>query len=523
MLTEAAAIPTGARVIAPDGSMSYAELDERSRRLATGLARLGVAGGDAVAVWLPNVAAWLELEFALARLGAVAVAVNTRFGPHELQQLLARSRSRVLVCGGEAERSGHGEVLGQLDWPALPYLAAVVHLSGTSAPLPSDVRAVPYRELLAQPALHEDQSGAPTPCNVFTSSGTTASPKLVVHHQAAIAAHSRAVGSCFGYEASDAVILAMLPLCGVFGFNTALAAIAAAASLVLLPGFTAELAVDAIARHGVTHTNGTDEMVRRILAVAGEAPQRLDSLRDVGFASFGGEPEALVAAGDRFGVRLRGVYGSSEVQALIARADGAAQRRAIAGGSLVSEQINIRIRDPGTGALVGTGQLGALEIRGPNIMTGYLDDPQASADVFTDDGFLRTGDLAELEPGGRGFRYVARQNDALRLGGYLVSPREIEAFIEDLDGVIAAQVVAVDVAGAARPFAFIRSADGFSCDEAAIRAACAARLARYKIPVRVVCVDSFPTTPSANGERVQRAVLRQRAASLLAAERSEGR
>ena len=85
----------------------------------------------------------------------------------------------------------------------------------------------------------------------------------------------------------------MLPLCGVFGFNTALAAIAAAAPLVLLPSFTAELAVDVIARYGITHTNGTDEMARRILAVAEGAPQRLDSLRDVGFASFGGDAEAL--------------------------------------------------------------------------------------------------------------------------------------------------------------------------------------------------------------------------------------
>lgn len=523
LLTRAAAAPTVPGLISPDGFMAYADLDYRSRRAAGGLAELGVAAGDTVAVWLPNIPAWLELEFALARLGAVAVAVNTRFGPHELQQLLADSRTRVLVCGSDAEHSGFWDVLDRLDWPALPKLATVVHLGHTPASVPSYIQTVPYDEVLAHHALHKDGCWPAASCNMFTSSGTTAMPKLVVHQQAAIVAHSSAVAKRFGYEADDAVVLAMLPLCGVFGFNTALGAIAAAASLVLLPSFKAEVAIDLIARYGVTHTNGTDEMVRRIFDAAEGTPQRLDSLREVGFASFGGDAEALVSAGDRIGVTLRGVYGSSEAQALIARADGPARRRATAGGRLVSEHIKVRVRDPGTRALLGPGRSGALEIRGPNLMMGYFDDTQASADAFTEDGFLRTGDLAELEPGGRGFRYIARQGDALRLGGHLVGPREIEKFIEGLDGVIAAQVVAADVAGAARPVAFIRAAEGFSCGETAIRDACAARLARYKVPVRVVRVDAFPTAPSANGERVQRAVLRELAATLVTDEGGAGR
>ncbi|HEY7074426.1 MAG TPA: AMP-binding protein [Solirubrobacteraceae bacterium] len=444
------------------------ELDERARRLAAGLEARGVGAGDRVAVWLPNVQAWLELELALARLGAIAVAVNTRFRAREAQDVVDRSGARLLVHAPACERVDAERVeLG----PA-------------------------YEALLDHPPLEDDRADPDAACNVFTSSGTTGLPKLVVHRQGGIVAHSRAVADAFGYRADDAVVLAMLPLCGVFGFNTALGALAGGARLVLLEEFDADAAVRLIDRERVTHTNGSLEMLRRVLA-AGDVP----SLREAGFAAFSGDARALVDAGDRLGKRFYQCYGSSEVQALMAHAPAAAPAaaRALAGGPPVSGAIAVRVSDEGE-----------LEVRGPHVLAGYLGDEVPDV---TDDGFFRTGDIAEADAE-RGFVYVARAGDALRLGGYLVSPREIEAFLEEQPGVQAAQVVGVEADGQTRAVAF---AVGDFAEDAVLER-CRAELARFKVPRRVLALDAFPTTPSANGERVRRGELRRLGAEALGAD-----
>jgi fatty-acyl-CoA synthase len=444
-----------------------AELSERSRRLAAGLEARGVRAGDRVAVWLPNVPAWLELEFALARLGAIAVAVNTRFRAREAQDVVDRSGARLLVCAPDCER-----------------------VDAERVELGSALEA-----LLEHPPLEDDRASADAACNVFTSSGTTGLPKLVLHRQGGIVAHSRAVAGAFGYD-TDAVVLAMLPLCGVFGFNTALGALAGGARLVLLEEFDAGEAVALIERHGVTHTNGALEMLRRILQISEVA-----SLREAGFAAFSGDARALVDAGDRLGKRFYQCYGSSEVQALMAHApaEAPAAARAVAGGPPVSKAIEVRVNADGE-----------LEVRGPNVLAGYLGDDEPD---LTDDGFVRTGDVAEPDAE-RGFVYVARGGDALRLGGYLVAPREIEAFLEEQPGVESAQVVGVEADGQTRAVAFALG----DFEEDAVLERCRAELARFKVPRRVIGLDAFPTTPSANGERVRRGELRRRAAELLGAD-----
>ena len=254
-----------------------------------------------------------------------------------------------------------------------------------------------------------------------------------MHAQRGIVAHARAVAAGFGYDAPDCVALAMLPLCGVFGYDSALGALAGGAPVVLQEAFDAGEAARLVERHRVTHANGSDAMVLRLLAAAPDPP-----LREAGFAAFDGDPRAVVDAGDAAGTTAYMCYGSTEVQALLAHApqDGPPERRAIAGGTPVSPETTVRV--------AGDGE---LEVRGPSVMAGYLGDERPD---LTDDGFLRTGDLGRELDGG-GFAFTARRGDALRLGGFLVSPREIEAFLEQGDDIAEAAVVAVEHEGACVP------------------------------------------------------------------------
>ncbi|MBT5276658.1 hypothetical protein [Ilumatobacter sp.] len=215
------------------------------------------------------------------------------------------------------------------------------------------------------------------------------------------------------------------------------------------------------------------------------------------------------------GATLTGLYGMSEVQALFTLRDpnGDATDRTRAGGTMASPDASYRVVD------------GELQLRGPSLFAGYLAEggERVDADLTAqhqDSGWFRTGDLAEPN-GDRGFEFIARMADVLRLGGFLVSPTEIEAVLVDDSQVLAAQVVAVDMPSGARPVAFVvlnndpasTSAEHF--DEAAAIERCRDQLARYKVPVRVLVVDEFPTTPGPNGTKVQKAKLRQLAASAL--------
>ena len=227
----------------------------------------GIGRGDRIAVWLPNCDAWVELALAAKRVGAMVIAVNTRFRAREVQDILTRSEAKALAYWP----GFHG-----IDFDAI--LADVE----TEAQL-IDARSLPSGE-------DEDASDPEAPWMVFTSSGTTGKPKLVVHTQGGIDAHGRAVADAFGYRADDAVVLCMLPLCGVFGFCTLAGALAAGARYVLLDVFDAERAAELIASERVTHTNGSDEMIKQLLE------HDTGTLREAGFAAFSHEPRPLIDA-----------------------------------------------------------------------------------------------------------------------------------------------------------------------------------------------------------------------------------
>jgi fatty-acyl-CoA synthase len=208
-----------------------------------------------------------------------------------------------------------------------------------------------------------------------------------------------------------------------------------------------------------------------------------------------------------------GLYGMSEVQALYAvqPLDLPLVERIVGGGRPISAQSEVRVRDPDSGEILGPGEPGELEIKGPSLMKEYYLNPEATAEEFTTDGFLRTGDLGQLTGDGR-FLYLQRMGDVLRLGGFLVSPAEIEHHIISHPSVSDSQVVGIRTAeGSTRAVGFVIMNPGAKFDEAGLRQHCLDGLARFKAPVRIFAVDEFPTTPSANGTKIQRAELRRMA------------
>ncbi len=505
----------GVALIDRDQPVTAAALDDESRRVAQGLYDLGVREGDRVAIWLPNVSAWLACFFACARLGAITVAVNTRFRSSEIADIVGRSGANVLIYWPAFRHIDFDGILRDAGIAKLDTLKTVVTYSepGDAAIDHSALGkpVVAYRELSAQAPYPHDHARADLGCLIFTTSGTTKLPKFVLHHQASMASHAAEAARGFGYGDTDAVTLLTVPMCGTFGMSHALGPLAGGRPVVMMPSFDAREVAAAINRHKVTQFPATGDIVAQLL-VASHAPTPYPSVRRV-FGARAGQARPAAARG----LNMIGIYGSSEMQAVLSRQPDhlPAEEREVGGGRLITAATQVRARDVESGKLLPHGARGELEFKGPSMMMGYYGNAEATRAAFTDDGFYKSGDLG-YTVGAGDYVFLARIGDALRLSGFLVNPLEIEAVLDQHASVAQSQVVGIDGARGPLAVAFVLPKNGARIDEAALIAHCAQQIANYKVPQHVLAIDAFPFTPSANGNKIQKTKLREMATATLA-------
>ncbi|HWS74668.1 MAG TPA: AMP-binding protein, partial [Quisquiliibacterium sp.] len=323
-----------------------------------------------------------------------------------------------------------------------------------------------------------------------------------------------------GFDIDEAsTMLLAPPLCGVFGVANALAMIAAGRPFLMMPAWDAARAARMIDEHRATHMNATDDAIAQLLAQTERTPA-FPTLRFIGFAAFNPSLADIVEQAQARGLTILGLYGISEIQALFARnrEDDPIGLRRNGGGFPVSPLARVRARDPESGRVLPHGEDGELEFLAPSSrMVEYFGNPEATREALLEGGWYRSGDLGHTCEDGR-FVFLARMGDSLRLGGFLVSPLEIEECVQLAPGVLDCQVVGVTTGGALRPVAFVRLQPGAALDEAAVVAHVAGRLARYKVPARVFAVDAFPVTEGSNGTKIQKTRLREMAQALIGAQ-----
>jgi len=512
--------PQATALVDGERRWSFADFDGLCARTAAWLAEQGIGPGDRVAVWLVNRVEWLALLFALARRGAAMMSVNTRFREAELAHVLERSQARLLVIQRRFRRIDFDTILDAIDGARFTRLERVAVLDAGAA-RPSHVLGKPAVAFDADALPAADDQAAhlaspEAPLIFFTTSGTTSGPKLVVHVQRNLALHARDVARALGFEGAGHGTLGAVPFCGTFGLTAALASLAAGVPVVPMQAFDAGDAAALVRRHALTHMFGTDDMLRHMLELD-EASAAMPTLKLAGFVL----NEELAQRALARGWPVAGLYGSSEVQALFSLQPPQLPlaERLLGGGRPCGAQAEVRARDVESGELLPPGATGELEIRSPTRFVGYLDNPEATAKVIRPDGFFRTGDIGRVRGDGS-FVFETRTGDAIRLGGFLVSPVEIEAVIRQLPGVAEVQIVGVELQGQRRAAAFVvrRGGGDAAPTEAAVIEWVKARMAAFKVPARVWFVESYPVTHSANGDKIQRGKLREMAIERLAAE-----
>jgi acyl-CoA synthetase (AMP-forming)/AMP-acid ligase II len=485
-------------LVEPAGeARTFGELGQRVTALSEILAQAGVRRGGRVAYLLPNSAFTVEQFLAVTGLGAVSLGINTRSRPHDLRTVLRRAQPTHLIAARSFLaidfQAMIAEALDGLEHrPAVLWPDHLEHVDQRGPGLPG----------CAQP---RDLAVA------FMTSGTTGTPKLPAHTHQHVVAHLRAAAQA-ARVGRDTTSLLVLPFCGTFGFVSAMSALSGGGRVVLPPRFTPASAAELIDRFGVTHVNGSDDM---LIAITSQGAT-LTSWRHGVQAEFTGHGRQAVAAAEEHGARITGVYGSSETFALltIRAPDKPLEQRWRAGGSFAADDMEARIAEAGdpTGA---SAAMGEIQFRGPSLPDAYLQAGGTAPPALTDDGWFCTGDLGHLDEDG-GFTYVARQDDALRLAGFLVDPAEIERFLVRSPGVTQAQVVGVvKDDGHEVAVAFVTAHD---TDDTQLLEYCRAGLANYKVPARIVIVDELPAVDGANGTKLTRSTLRRAAADLLLTE-----
>ncbi len=505
-------------------STTFAQLNAQACQLAGNLAKMGIGPNDRVAIWLPNCLAWVQSFLACAHLGATVLAVNTRFRSKEVADIVGRGRADWLVMWPDFKGIAFAEILADVDHTVLDRLRGVVALGAHNSPA---VQAIAARV----PALHHFEDMLKTPCVTpqpfgnagvlcFTTSGTTSLPKFVLHDHTSLLTHGDGMAAAYRYNA-DSRIFASAPFCGAFGFCTLLGGLVTGSTVVCEPVTNTQSTLEHIRRHQVTHTYANNESILKILE-ASESPSDFASCKLFGFANFSPAITDLLAQAERNGLPLTGLYGSSELQALVAAqptvpAEGDISVRYMAGGRLIHPQARVRASDPSSGKLLPLGESGELEILSPSIMLGYLDQPEATAQAITQDGYFKTGDLGYCVSEQQ-FVFQARMGDSMRLSGFLVNPAEIEQAVQSLPGVKACQVVGATLGTKILPVAFVILESGAQADPVGWTTACKRLMAAFKVPVRFEILTAFPAIESANAVKIQKHKMREMADQLLAAD-----
>lgn len=482
---------------------TFAGLEAEARIVARGLAASGVQRGDRAALWATNVPEWIVLQFALAKIGAVLVTVNTSLRAHEIDYLLRQSESStVITIAGfrDVDYVGALREIGALDGN-LPHLRRAVFI-GEDCPegfmsyvdLKARAEEVSDAELSAlESAVDPDDV-----INMQYTSGTTGFPKGVMLSSRNIVNNGYWLGRGLGYTPEDRLCLCV-PLFHCFGCVIGvLGAYTHGACLCPIESFDARRVLETVERERCTSLYGVPTMFLAEMEDPEFLRFDLHSLR-TGVMAGSLCPEALMRRTiDEMNLReMTIIYGLTEASPGITQTsrDDTLERRTQTVGRVLPE-MEVKICDPATRETLGVNQPGELCVRGYNVMLGYYNNPEATRAVIDEEGWLRTGDQATMDENGY-VRITGRIKDIIIRGGENIAPKEIEDLLRTHASVADAYVYAVtskffgeEVAVSVR----LKPDASVTADE--LREYCRARLARFKVPRYIRFVTDYPMTAS---------------------------
>ncbi|MGK2929374.1 MAG: AMP-binding protein [Acidimicrobiales bacterium] len=462
---------------------TYGELRDQVARVRGGLVESGIVPGDRVAIIAANNWYFVMSYLAVLGTGAVAVPLNPASpGPELIQQLSAIDAVAVFL-GPTGCRSFAG-----IDRSSIPTVTMVVASPGGG---PDIEGAVALDDLLASdPVPIAERSDDDLALLMFTS-GTAGYPKAaMISHGNLRSNLEQMQAQPHRSQSKDDVAFGVLPFFHIFGLNVALGlSLYTGGSILTVERFDPESALDAIVNHGITLIAGAPAMWTAWAHLPGAPADAFASVRVAGSGASKLDPVIREAMLARFGLEVAEGYGLTEASPVVTNATGIPAPPESIGAPLPG--VRIRLID-GDGHDVLVGDAGEIHVKGPNVFKGYWNDLEATGHALTEDGWLRTGDLAVVDDDGFLF-IVDRLKDLIIVSGFNVYPAEVESTLIQHPAVEAAAVVGVQHPHSGEAVkAFVVVKDGMSIEEDDVILFCEARMARYKCPQKVLFVEEIP-------------------------------
>ena len=458
----------------PDGAtLSYRDTVDATARLAHRLVRLGVKPGDRVAAQIERSVEAIHLYLACLRVGGVYLPLNTAYPLPELEYFVGDAEPALVVCAPERRAAVAG-------FPGARHAVATLDAKGTGS-LMEGVSGLPAR-------FEDVARGADDLAAILYTSGTTGRSKGAMLTHGNLASNARALATAWHYTASDRLVHA-LPLFHTHGLFVAVnVTLCAGASIILLAKFDPERVIALFGR--ATVLMGVPTFYTRLLQHPG---LDRESARPMRLFISGSAPLTAETHDEwkaRTGHAILERYGMTETNMNTSNPYEGARKPGAVGRPLPG--VEIRIADAQTGRALPDGEPGEIEIRGPNVFKGYWRMPEKTAAEFRADGFFRSGDVGLIDADGY-LHIVGRAKDLIITGGYNVYPREIEDEIGQIPGIAESAVVGLPDAdfGESVAAVVIRSTPS-QVTAGQVRAALETRLARYKLPKRIVFARSLP-------------------------------
>lgn len=476
-------------------AMTYGQIEERSRAIGAGLQAYGLRRGDRIAIAAPNQLEWLELFFAAVRSGMVVVTLNVRYRESELEYMLGQSGAKAVVSSAELGGFDYQKLYADLAG-RVPGVEHFFFLGGTTP-------GRRFEDLYGDPDAFVQPDIDPTePAVILYTSGTTGRPKgaTLTHKSMIASAQAQRDHTDFG---PDNVQITCMPLNHVGGITCAITAcLIGGGEAVMLPAYSPEGALKAIAQYGGTNFGGVPTMWKLMIDHPSFAQYDTSTLREAVIGGSNAEPTLCREITEAFpGVHLFNLYGLSEssgAAVLSAQEDTLDDVSKYIGVPIGG--VEARIVDL-TGEVLGPGEEGELQLRCDGVAAGYWEMPDESAATFSADGWLSTGDMAVMTDDGH-IALRGRLKEMYVQGGYNVYPVEVENLLTSHPAVAMAAGIGIpdEVLGEVGRYFVLKQAE-VTAEE--LIEFCKQRLANYKVPREIVFVEEMPTTPSGKIAKVE--------------------
>ena len=501
-----------------DQRYSFNQQAQQIDRAAKALIASGVEHGDHVALWLNNCANWVFISFALAKVGAVMVPINTRFRTKDLDYVLRQSDSRMLVTHDTSgpiryfdmvrevvELPSSGESVDDPNFPELKRIMITDEVDANG--IMTWASALKAGEAISDNTLAKrvDMVCPDDPALIMYTSGTTGFPKGVVHsHKLIRNVEDR--GFRMGISQQDTV-LNYLPMFHAFGYSEGvLMAPVTGARQIVTDTFDPGECLDIVEREKVSLMHGFEAHFKALAEAQEAQPRDVSSLRTGLMAAGMHSATPVTRRGNKIFAPMRSIsgYGMTEVWvgAGIGSLDDNEEMRCESSGA-VGLGYEMKIVDPVTGAAQPVGVPGELLVKGYSLLLEYYKKPEETAEAFDANGWFKTGDSAVWLQNGY-IRFLGRYKDMLKVGGENVDPMEAEGLLLTHPDIHQVAVVGMpDTKLTEVGAAYVQLVPGAEMDEAAVIAHCRGKLASFKIPHHVVFVDDFPMTASGKIRKVE--------------------